>query len=94
VGSRQEGFAIKVTNRIMGTVEAIPPDANGEKHMINDLRVFTVIVQHMPFKIKYTLPIMARTRDEAIAKAHEWTHYRNPGAFEYFRIETPFSNID
>ena len=94
MGSRWKGFAIKVTNRIMGTVEATPPDVNGEKHMINDLRVFTVIVQHMPFKIKYTLPIMARTRDEAIAKAHEWTHYRKPGAFEYFRIETPFNNID
>ena len=62
--------------------------------MDNDLRIFTVTVQHMPFKIKYTLPIMARTRDEAIAKAHEWTHYRKPGAFEYFRIETPFNNID
>ena len=48
----------------------------------------------MPFGIKYTLPIMARTLDDAIVKAHEWTHYRKPGAFEYFRIETPFNNID
>jgi hypothetical protein len=70
----------------MGTVEATPPDANGEKHMTNDLRVFTVTVQHMPFGIKYTLPIMARTLDEAKEKAVEWTHYRAPGAFEYYKI--------
>jgi hypothetical protein len=30
VGSDLVDFATKVTNRTMGTVEAIPPDANGE----------------------------------------------------------------
>lgn len=33
MGSNLPDFATKVTNRIMGTVEAIPPDTNGEKHM-------------------------------------------------------------
>jgi len=49
-------------------------------------RVFYVSVRHMPMGDTFTLPVMARTIEEAKQKAVQWPHHRTPGAYEYLTL--------
>lgn len=51
-------------------------------------RVFYVSVRHMPMGDTFTLPVLARTVEEAKQKAVEWHNYsyRAPGAYEYLTL--------
>lgn len=51
-------------------------------------RVFYISVRHMPMGHTFTLPVMARTIEEAKQKAVEWDNYsyRTPGAYEYLTL--------
>ena len=49
-------------------------------------RVFYVPVRQMPMGHTFTVPVLARTVEEAKQKAVKWPHHHTPGAYEYLTL--------